>query len=43
MFQLGTERFHAPVRYKMLHRLVNKSAALAGTGHAINGLDRGFR
>jgi len=43
MFQLGTERFHASVRYEILHRLIDESAALAGSGHAVNGLDRCFR
>jgi len=43
MFQLGTERFHAPVSYEMLHRLIDKTAALARFSHTVNGLDRGFR
>jgi hypothetical protein len=43
MFQLGTERFHAPVRYEMLDRLVDETAALARSGHTVNGLERGFR
>jgi hypothetical protein len=43
MFQLGTERFHAPVRYEVLHCLIDKTAALARLGHAVNGLDGCFR
>jgi hypothetical protein len=43
MFQSGTERFHAPVRHKMLYCLIDKTAALARPSHAVNGLDRGFR
>ena len=42
-FQLGTERLGAAVCHVVMHGPVDELAALTGLGHAINGLDRGFR
>jgi hypothetical protein len=42
-FQLGAEDFGATVCHEMLHRLIDKPAALARSDHAVNGPDGGFR
>jgi hypothetical protein len=42
-FQLGSERFSAPMRYKMPYRLIDETAALARPRHPVNCLNRGFR
>ena len=42
-FQLGAEGFGAAVRHEMLHRLIDKPAALARSDHAVNGPDGGLR
>src|SRR5713226_3558982 len=41
--ELCAKRFDAPVRYEMLHRLVDEPATLAWLGHPVNGLDGGLR
>jgi hypothetical protein len=41
--QLGAEGFGASGRHEVLHCLIDEPAALAGLGHAINGLDGSFR
>ena len=41
--ELCAKGFDAPVRYEMLHRLVDEPAALARLGHPVNGLDGGLR
>jgi hypothetical protein len=43
LLQLRSQGFGAPVGHEVRHRLVDEPAALAGLGHAVNGLDRGFR
>lgn len=43
LFQSRPQRFRAPVGHEVLHRQIDESAALAGLGHAVNGLDRGLR
>jgi hypothetical protein len=41
-FELGSERFDAPMRYKVPYRLIDEAAALARPCHPVNGLNRGF-
>jgi hypothetical protein len=43
VFELCPKRFGAPVRYEVLHGLVDEPAALARRGHPVDGLDRSFR
>jgi hypothetical protein len=42
-FELGSERLGAPMRHKVLNRLIDETAALARPGHPVNCLNRGFR
>jgi hypothetical protein len=42
-FQLGSQCFGATVGHEVLHRLVDEPATLARLGHAVNGLDCGYR
>jgi hypothetical protein len=42
-FQLRPERFRTPGRYVVFDRLIDEAAALARSGHPVNGLDRGLR
>ncbi len=42
-FKLSPKGFDAAVSHKVLHRMIDESAALAWFGHPVNGLDRGFR
>jgi hypothetical protein len=42
-FQLRPERFRTPGRHVVFDRLIDEAAALARSGHPVNGLDRGFR
>jgi hypothetical protein len=42
-FELGSERFGAPMRHKVLNRLIDETAPLARPCHTVNCLNRGFR
>lgn len=42
-FQLRPDGLDAAVRCVVLHGRVDEAAALAGSGHPVNGLDSGFR
>lgn len=43
LFEAGSQGFGTLVGHEVLHRVVDEVAALAGSGHPINGLDGGLR